>query len=194
MISKSSMATTTTVPVQCLACFEPRKQVAHSVLIGTDGKTYQKGCLLKGDVPNWPPDEEGGGSVNDRPKSASRMSLQGGAGAPLRKYRIPVGADGQPTWDRVPTRVGSSAGLSSPTTAGLSGSFSSPTLAGSAGSALLPDRGTVERGRGGLPPGHLQGRPQSATSPQATGGGGLHPLLGSLRLLGIGTEDDRPGL
>jgi len=201
MVAESS--STTTSVGHCLTCHETRRQAHAKVLIGTDGKVYEQGngwAAMNNKADNvsstisW--DDHGGslsireqGILNayNRPKSGNGLARQGGSGAPLRKYRIPVGPDGNPTWGSVKGNLGQPGG---------SLSASTPTLPAA-----------FERGRGGmgLPRptsavglGAKQGqwtpsttppsRPASAISPGSPGSN-LHPLLGSLKLLGAGSED-----
>jgi len=141
ILAGNSLATTSS-PTHCLACSETKKQSVHQVFIGRDGKAYQQGNLttssggseLSSAVPS-PKANHSAGIIHasNKVKAGGKSALQGGAGAPLRKYRIPVGADGSPTW-----------GLMK----GMTGSHSTPGLPAA-----------IDRGRGLPPP----CRPQSAT-------------------------------
>lgn len=119
MVSKTSMATTS----HCLACHDPRKQASNTVIIGSDGKAYlqssgaspQVNVNIKTDIA-W--SDVHGSMINSLAKPKlndrllnDRLAMQGGAGAPLRKYRIPIGSDGAPTWVGVkPKENGDSTG------------------------------------------------------------------------------------
>lgn len=169
VVGKSSTATTVSLQ-HCLACFEARKQAASKVLIGTDGKTYIQGG---GQAPssraevsstiNWPPEDgKAFSKLRGSHTPGDKSAPHGGAGAPLRKYRIPLGTDGTPTWNLVK---------------GDAGSTSSP---------ILP--AAVERGRG-LPPPSVAApgsRPQSASLP-GVHGGSRPQTAGSVKL-GIGSD------
>lgn len=164
MVSQTSMVTTTSTAGHCLACFEVRKPATSTPKMhmyrGKDSSNQQSEAETSFATVSSPVDQLGLINVSNRPKSHEKLALQGGAGAPLRKYRIPVGADGNPTWALVKNT-----------------SSSTPNLMQAAG-----------RGKGLPPPTERphRARPQSATVP----GTALHPVLGSLRLVGTGSDGD----
>jgi hypothetical protein len=88
--SRESMATTQGQP-HCLVCAQGTRQATNKVIVGSDGKTYLQGSSMQSMM------------QLQRAQTAfgDKLALQGGAGAPLRKYRIPVGTDGIPTWGMV---------------------------------------------------------------------------------------------
>jgi len=94
-----SMATAQGSP-HCLVCYKGRNQSSNKIIVGRDGKTYLQG---NSDKVAMHQGLGSGGMVRGllRSRGMGGRCDQGGAGAPLRKYKIPMGADGVPTWGMV---------------------------------------------------------------------------------------------